>query len=420
LKIAGLSIEQNSVKASIASWGMSGIKLLKAEEVELSGEERDKGAALSESLTSWKTLHGLKGVVVGLGPESFSHHFVELPVSSRQDIARALQYEMEKHLPLPPEEYLMDFVTVEKRASGTTRNLVLSVRRDRVKWITDSLKESGLKLLGIRCTAIEAANGLPKGEAGSDALLVYGNQERLYIMGLRDRLPMELESVSAGNGAEKVESLSRDFTGGIFVTGADRPSGIERLNPKALSGSVADLVARSALKRRAVKLDFLPEEFAGGRKDYYTYALATMCGLAVLLFFSTGLLSYHKDYSALRSVNDRIEGIRNTASELMATQRELEAIEGKRRFLLNFRSQRNRYIDALRQMSITLPKDSWLTSFSADEKKGMIEIQGFAHSTASIIGPLENSSTFKNVEFSSPVTVRNNLERFAIRMELEK
>ncbi len=60
--------------------------------------------------------------------------------------------------------------------------------------------------------------------------------------------------------------------------------------------------------------------------------------------------------------------------------------------------------------------DAYLTSVSADEK-GKVEIEGFAKRAAGIIGPLEKSPLFKDVEFVSPVTVREGMERFSLRMQ---
>ncbi len=76
-------------------------------------------------------------------------------------------------------------------------------------------------------------------------------------------------------------------------------------------------------------------------------------------------------------------------------------------------------IRILVELSGILPKNAWLTSLSADEQ-GKLEIEGFADKAADIIPPLENSPMFKDVEFSSPVTMREGLERFSLKMLIEQ
>jgi Tfp pilus assembly protein PilN len=404
---------------AVVSKSLGVVKRLKTDDIDLRGKEKDKAGVLTGALRGWKSDLGIRGVVAGLGFKDFSHHMVELPVTSKEDIRHALQFEMEKYLPLSPEEYIFDFITVETTASGST-NLVFSVKKDRLRWITECVKNEDLKLLGVKCSGIETLNAIIETEAVRDAAFIYKGPKRHYVLGLKNALPMSIKTAASVSDVEAaLERLPVTFGKDIYATEMEDISGLERFNIKKVDFFMPELLAVSALKKREIALDFVPEELAAMKLNYYPYALVSLCVLSVLFFFSTSLLSYYKDYSALKKVNARIERIQATASELLQTKKELEAIEDKRLLLLNFQKKRNRHIEIIRHLSSILPKDAWLTSFSSDEK-GTVEIQGRARRTASIISPLEKSEMFKDVELSSPITVRGNVERFAIRMEIEK
>jgi hypothetical protein len=416
LKVAGLNIEDSYIKAAILNKRFGAIQWLRTEEIKL-GDEKTK--VLKEALFRWKNETGIEGIVVGLDSKNFSHTSVKLPLKTREDISRALPFEMEKHLPLSPDEYLHDFFTVETTNTGT-KNLVLSIKKEKLQWITECVKDAGLKLLGVRCSGIEALNEFLLSEKAQNVIFLYPRQHAYCIFGLKDsvlsyfRVLCDVDEVLI-----EIERISETYNGGIYAEGIKNRTLAEKLNAKSLSYSMPNLIALSIFRKRPIDLNFIPEEFVAPKIDYYPYAIVTMSILSILIFFSTSIFSYYKDYAALKKVDARINEIKTTAHELVETKKELEAIEEKRKFLLEFQSKRNININVLRQLSLILPEEAWLTSFSADEK-GKVEIVGFADRAANIIEPLEKSPLFKNVEFSSPVTVKDGMERFSLKMEVER
>lgn len=413
MKVAGLSIGRSEARAVFVNRALGPTRRIGSGEAALPEGGREC-AALSEALRQWKDSYGIKGVVLGLDPSNFSMHFVDLPVKGRQDIQSALAFEMESHLPLPPEEYVIDHATV-KSGPGGTRNLVLALRKETARRLADCVREAGLKLLGIRCTGVEALSEfVARGEAPAEAALVYRGEDRLYVAEVKGSAPVSLRSART---EEEARAEIEGIAGGPGVFLAQGGS-LDGLQAKPLSYSMPEILATGG-RRRPLGLDFAPPELSGPRPDYYNYSLVGLCALAVVLFLSTTFLGYYKERAALGDVNSRIAEIQSTARELMETQKELEAASERRRYLLEFQRRRNRHIEVLRELSTLLPEGAWLTNFSSDDK-GKVEIQGHADRTAGIIGPLENSSLFKNVEFSSPVIVRGGKERFSIKMEIER
>jgi Tfp pilus assembly protein PilN len=420
LKVAGFSIEGATLRVSVAGQRMGRIRHLADDEVQLPEDEAQRGDRLKDALLQWKERYGVHDVVLGLSLSQFSHHVVDLPVTSRQDIHGALAFELERYLPLPPEEYAFDFLTTGITSEGS-RNLVMATRRDRMGWITAALQATDMKLRAVRCSVLEMLNELAAaGEAVHDVIVLVPETGGYALMGLKDARPAEI--MYASDPREALAFIRRivdRYPGGIIAALDDVPDWLAPFDVTKLTISPTNPLALSAFKKRHVALNFTPAELVRARRDYYPTALAALCGLAVLLFFSTAWLSYYKDLRALRTLERKVEQIKATSSELMDARREFEGIDERRRFLLHFQQRRNRHIAILQRMSGLLPEDAWLTHYVSSDK-GRIELQGFAKRSAEIIAPLENSDMFRNVEFSSPVTVRNNQERFAIRMELER
>jgi Tfp pilus assembly protein PilN len=73
----------------------------------------------------------------------------------------------------------------------------------------------------------------------------------------------------------------------------------------------------------------------------------------------------------------------------------------------------------LQAMTDAIPKTAYLTTFRY--KGDRIEADGIAESASGLIGVLEKSPFFKNVEFTAPTTkYLQSQERFSLRMELER
>ncbi len=419
MRLAGLSIEGSKVRASFVAGRMGVVTPIGADELTLPPGTEERGAALREALAGWKDAHSRTGVAVGVDLAHFSSRVVELPVRSSGDIRSALPFEMEKHLPLEPEQYCIDFLVMGPTPTGS-RSLVLALRKEKIGWLLESIAGAGLKVLAVRCNALEGVNELLLSKNLTDGILVHPQEDVYEVVGIKDSRAAALKVVHGPEeAAREVERLAGTFGRLLYVAGDVGAPALQHLHPRALEANFPYLAAASAIRKRPVSLDFVPPEYAAPKKDYYPYAFAALAALSVLIFFLTSALSYYKDRSALRQISSRIEEIKDASKEFAASKKELETLDGKISFLLEFSNRKNHKIRVLTELSRVLPKDAYLTSVSADEK-GKVEIEGFARRAADIVGPLEDSPLFEAVEFTSPVTVRDGRERFSLRMQAEQ
>ncbi len=419
MKVAGLSIEGQRIRASIVNKRLSTTRVLGTDDITLSAEPVERDTTFKEALAKWKNTYGIEGIVVGLGLRHFSHQVVELPVRKREDIMRALGFEMEKYLPLEPDQYSFDFHSIETSQEGT-KNLVFAVRKEKLRWIADCLKEAGLKMLGVRCTAIEAVNELLSTVNVSDAVLLYPYEDDYHIVGIKNSVPEFIKVVeSKEEAAGQIEKLLESFGKTAYVASDKGTAEFERFNPRNLPVNMANIVVSPAARKRRIAMDFVPEDFATPKKDYYPYAIGLLCAACVTIFFCTAVLSYIKDYRAVKLINRQVADIKASTKQIIEMEKQIADAHEKLRFLRKSQNDKNLKIRILTEFSVLLPKDAWLTTLSADEK-GKVDIEGFAKRTADIIGPLEGSPLVKDVEFSSPVTVREGVERFSLSMQVEQ
>jgi Tfp pilus assembly protein PilN len=418
MRVAGLSIEGAVLRAAIVERKFRTIVHVRSEEVSLPREEEPRCEAIRHAINAWKTEYGIEGIVVGIGMGEFTHAYVQLPVISRRDARRALDFEMEKYLPLPPEEYLFDFSTAAA-ADGTSTNLVFAIRREKLRWLVPCMAETGVKLMGVRATAVEVLNEVLVAEHADKVLFLHPEGAGRYIFGVEDGRPVLMRTASSDDKAVALlDHLSERFTRGIVAGEHLDTARYSHLGVRYVGYSTAYVLAVSALRRQPVRMDFTPEALRPPRRDTLPTLTLALAALAVALFFMTSLVSYYRVFSALQDVNARIAEIKSSSSELLQIRRELEDIEKKKKFLAGRRARSNRHIAVLRQVSIVLPEDAWLTRFSSSDT-GHIDIEGYARRTADLVRPIEGSPLLRNVSLSAPVTVRDNLERFSLTMEFE-
>lgn len=417
MRVAGVSLEDSFLRVSIVDKKFGIIKPVKSEDIKIPPSEQERLSVIKETFQRLKEKYKTDSIVIGLGFNNFSHHIIDMPSLSKADMKNALLYELEKYLPLPPEEYIYDFFSIEK-TRNRTKTLILSIRRDRMDGILNAARDSRLNLLSVRCSFIEAINEFIMAAKMRDAIFIYAAEDAYHIAGLKDQKPILFRTILKGkNVISELERLTESFGGDIYVSGVPDPGLLDKVNTKTFSLSLSNAIALSVLKRPGFELNFIPADFLPVKKDYYPYAIGAITALAVVLFFFTAIYSYYKDYAALSNVEKRIEQIKGKTSGFLEARKKTEFIYEKRKFLYEFREKRSLNIKVLTELSRILPKDAWLTAMSVDEK-GKVEIEGFAKRAAGIIEPLSRSKLFKKVEFVAPIVSQDGEEKFSVRMSV--
>lgn len=423
MRLAGLNIEGGIVRAAIINRLPGRSTLVGSRSYALDQSDharRDKD--FSSLLEHLRDKDNVRAVVVGISMTSFSHHMLTFPALKMADIAHALGFELEKHLPLPPDEYSYGFSVLSQAGSQESRVMVLAALRNRIRWIRRSVEDAGLVLVGIRCSALEALNDfLSSGLPSRDSILFYQGHDALTMFAIGRESIEDIKIVPDSDvpGCADIMAGFEQYDKGAFSTAESGEAEMGDIETRRLSYDIPEILAASAFKKR--KVDMVFASSTGGRavtlwQEHTPALLAIVCVLLVLL---AAIVPYFKDRSALRRVNEELGQLKAQAESLSEVKKEISNMESRTEFLRRFSEEKGLRTRALGELSAILPDNAWLTSFSSDEE-GKIVIRGYAMRASDIFRPLKASRIFKNAEFTSPVTISNNREKFTISMEMDK
>ena len=116
-----------------------------------------------------------------------------------------------------------------------------------------------------------------------------------------------------------------------------------------------------------------------------------------------------------RQVQMRKEDVKDVEAlkkEIGDLRMEISAVE-------DFKADRPMALDILRELTMIIPKSTWLTRVRVSEST--VNIEGYATSASTLLPKLETSKYFEKAEFASPTfrDKRMNADRFNIKMEIE-
>jgi len=99
-------------------------------------------------------------------------------------------------------------------------------------------------------------------------------------------------------------------------------------------------------------------------------------------------------------------------------QQKTAALESEIAAIDNFKNNSTVFLSIMKELTVILPANAWLTRIKITET--MVEIEGYADAATDIMPKLEASSYFRKAEFTSATTrdPKKNVDRFAIKMEI--
>ena len=405
---------------SVAERRLNRITYLRSEGIGLPAGREEGERVLSEALQQWKKNYAPSGVVVGLSLQLFTCRLLDMPAINREDMRKALLFELEKHLPLAVDEYLFDFLMV--KTDKGMKTLVFSIKKDAVHAVVKLVSDAGLEVLSVRCRVMDVLNSLIgiSGEKNMHGIFVLATDDGYEIAGLEDSLPRSMKRISAGADlAETLENIRKSYPGKVYSSGPVDQLIAERFAMTKSQITVPNALLFSFVKRRRLNLEFIPQEFIRQKKDPYPYAIGGLAIAALCLYLLTGFVAYYKDARSLSRIESRIETIKQKASGVIEARKKLEALQDDRKTLLTFQNRSNMAIRILKDLTTVVPDNAWIINLVVDEK-GLVEIEGFSRKTSDLVTALDKSKLFKDIAFAAPILSRDGEERFSLKFEVRE
>ena len=399
------------------------------------------GAQLKSELETRQL--GLRRVRLGVARPLITVKALELPPARGGQLSEMVAFELERHVPFPPEDMRFDWTQLPGPSKAPVRILVAATERRTVEGALRLLEESRLKAAALTVACHDLPALLPRRwkartavwahRAGESIDLLCLGQGRIQLSrtvpasdgdGLASDIAatlsllgwLECEAIwVSGDGADELlaspslEQVAATVTAPPLTSAAD---GLVRQLPAENFGR-SMLALAVALGSWRPSLNLLPTDLRP--RTFSTGQLVTAASVIAVAALGTALV-LGQGYKQQRYANQLSEALRQLDPEVKAVERLSAELAQKKRLLETIQSIEKadvRPLPIMRELTERLPPDAWLRTLSMD-KQGL-EITGQAAAANQLIPLLENSPSLARVEFTAPVTKAGDKEQFRIK-----
>ena len=390
---------------------------------------------------------------IGLPPEMVIQRVIRLPSAAKENLGKALEYELQKYIPLESESiYFRYQVLDEDRDERQIKILVAAVKKKDLALLIEIRDHFGAGICGVESTATAGINGLKwasKFLSEKTYALAYATDSAVHLSYIEDDRLQFIQTIDLNvdlmNQSERIlqeldclEAINADPIGAlnVYCHGPNATEDLLRIMNKLpnLEFSLLDLsqsqleendpiagmgLALKGLQPVTVDINLLPEQFR--KKSSVIGRYLTMSLVALVLLSGMAWVGSHVSHQRL--VNMRVDRELNELSDeikaLGKVQSEITAFQERIDYLDNLKQKRIEALELLKALTEALPDTAWLLALSISDKKA--EIRGYADQSTQLISLLEESPLFANVRFLSTITKgRDGNEVFKIGFELNR
>jgi general secretion pathway protein L len=387
--------------------------------------------------------------------------FISLPMATKENLRKVVEYEVPKYTPFEREEVYFDY-QILKEEKDWLRLFAVFVKKTEVDPYLSLLKKIGIEPISIQIPSAAAFNLFQyhKGAKEGDVSVLLDVTEPFFEMNLLQGKDWQ-ESFHLPLPPEKKESkmlntlkrsgLKEDLfpKSTFFVYGLDMDENLlvtlkesgqikgaflpplnkieaEKEKLPALQKIYASIgVPLKGLINTQVDLNLLPVEMRKKVREIGRPLSAVLTFIALALALTWGVGVYQRYSNELDAINTEIKKRKPEVEAVDKLQKKKEEL-GKEIFeLRKIKSEETSKIEILKELTQLMPNTAWIWNFKYNGKE--IEINGFADSASDLIPLLDKSLLFEEVQFSAPVTKEKQMrpegekekERFKIKAKLE-
>ena len=386
--------------------------------------------------------------------------FLQLPIATKENLGKVLEYEAPKLTPFDKAEFNLDF-QVLKEDSQRIYLVAVFVRKEDLAPYLNLLKKLGIQPASVQIPAVSALNlffyheeqkkneisvlldindpnfemnilegaiwkdsfhlALPREEKETEILRAFTRSD------LKDPSLSKCEFFVYGlDGAEK--KLLR-FPESHGIKGVASPPmgrievGVDEAIPDSIYSSVG--LSLTGLVQPPFRLNLLPPEMRKKIPQYgKTVAWILLC-VAVILGLAWGAGIYTRYQNEMEVLQAEVKKKKPEVEAIEKLQKQRAELAAEIAEFNKITREAVREVQILRELTQILPPSVWVWQYRYTGKE--IEISGFADSASELISLLDKSPMFEKVEFLAPVTKERERrlgadkerERFKIKMRIE-
>jgi general secretion pathway protein L len=385
--------------------------------------------------------------------------FIRLPIATRENLRKVLEYETPRYTPFEKEEVYLDYHLLREEKEWLSLLAVFAKKSD-IDSCLSLLRKVGIKPLSIQIPSIAGLNLFTyHRQAGeTEVSVLFDVNEPYFEMNLVEgtvwRESFHLPIASEEKGLRMVETYQRlrgeppsskpnffvfgldadedlltslkktDGLNGVFTPPIDRMkiAGDLRRIPRVYSSLGVPLVG---VIKPDIPLTLLPIEMKKKERRIGKFLLILLISLAVLVSFIQAGKGFYQYRDELRSVNEEIKKKKPEVETVEKLQKQQGTLDKEISELEKILSEEISMIEMLKELTRLLPPSVWIWNLKYNGKE--IEISGFADSASDLISLIDKSPFFDKVEFMAPVTKERQVkpegpqekERFKIKARIE-
>ncbi|MBW2284061.1 MAG: pilus assembly protein PilM [Deltaproteobacteria bacterium] len=376
---------------------------------------------------------------------------MELPFAAKENLREAVGYEMEKYVPFSADDVYFDFQIIEENKADNRLIILLTlVKKEAMSPYAELGGLLGTGISGIEISSTAVTNYVIRREnvrVGDACVILWRADDALELNLIRrNRLAYSRVLAVADDSDRLRETVRGEFKSiqtvlghpedpvRAIACGSDTEDGWLRVIEEEGTRNIArvDLsktglasqslipaygLALKGLEKTAVDINLLPPEHRrkAGRVGFYV-----MVGLVLLLFVSAagwGAGSVARQRFYMKRLNHQIKALEPEVADVRRAQDKDKDLDKRIDYINGIRGTRSPLLDILKDLSKTIPKSAWISSFTFSEKG--VELEGYADSASELIPLLEASPHFKDAVFRSAITKsREGKERFKIGLQV--
>lgn len=396
-------------------------------------------------------------VILSISAQEAITSYVRLPEASREDAEAMLRFEIEKQIPIPLDNVHYGFRMRHVWGSKGLEAAVAAVDKATLERYIDLLEKAGLNPSTV-CLDIEGhiKYWLDGQSAWDKAFLFLRVRPRSVDLCLVDKgllkyfrsatregedplLPLlKRELMAAGRLTEGYRTAELSFVAvsgleeqeGSIAEGLGEALGLKVLldHPDAGEKTVGQesmdawsVLATQGLAHAVTEsselLDLLPTRF---KKVKRKRPVSPMKVILVVAFVALGFLfgRAYNEREQLKAVNRKLESIKEQVFQVEGLGAEAQNYLSNLSALEALTGKEPRKLELLRELTVILPPNSWLSVLIYQNWK--FDISGYAESASGLVPLLEESDYFKNAQFTAPIVQRPWGEEFKIRVDVER
>ena len=390
---------------------------------------------------------------ISLPAEMVIQRVIRLPSAAKENLAKALEYELPKYIPLAPEDMHFRYqILAENRDEKQLTILVAAVKKKDLAPLIALRNDLGAGICGVESTATAGINGLKWALTpifGNAYALAYIDGRTLHLSFFENEQLRSIHTLNLNDDlrpqAERI--LQEFYNSGTGSSESDAPASLSVYchGPGATRGrlrilnelpdlefSLLDLsqsrldenhpiagvgLALKSLQPVAVDINLFPERFRKKPSVIGRYATLAL----VLLTLLSGMAWAGSHFVHQRVIDRRVDAeLNDLADEIEAlgqAQSEIATLRERIDYFNDLQKDRIHALEFLKELTEVLPETAWLSGLSVAD--GRVEIQGYADYSTRLITRLEGSPLFADAKFISTITQgRDGKQVFKIGFEI--